>query len=79
MTTGISSETLSPLNPGADKAGFRLGCYRDDSGAEAVAIARRYFDRSGHFNVRTHSYQQAQRGLPQYEKRKEPTLVIYPR
>ena len=55
MTTSIYSETLLPIELPSDEARFRFRCYRDDSGAEAVAIASRYFDRTKPVNLRIHS------------------------
>ena len=44
------SVKLSP-----DEARWLFGCHQDDSGAEAIAIVRRYFDRSiaVHVRIRT--------------------------
>ena len=55
MTTSIYSETLLPIKLATGEAPFRFRCYQDDSGAEAVAIASRYFDRSNPVNPRIHS------------------------
>jgi len=55
MTNSVCSATLLPLKLFSDESRCRFEYREDDSGAEAIAIVRRYLDRSIVVHARIHS------------------------